>query len=141
MVTIKGGRFANATAVSFGGTPAASFTVTDSIIIAEVGSGATGVVKVSTPNGSDTLGVFTYTTDVMTAAPNPAIGYVSVDHPVSTNNAVIKLNNSMGIPVQSINVIPGNSQTKLDLTGIKPGIYVIWWSDGVSAFSKRVLIK
>ncbi|HEY1199708.1 MAG TPA: IPT/TIG domain-containing protein, partial [Niastella sp.] len=82
VVTIKGSNFANVTAVSFGGTSAASFTVTDSIITAEVGSGATGVVNVITNNGSDTLGLFTYTAGMIVAAPNPATGYIMVDHPV-----------------------------------------------------------
>jgi hypothetical protein len=141
IVTIKGSHFANATAVSFGGTPAASFTVTDSIITAEVGSGATGVVKVTTSNGSDTLGMFAYTSGMVLAAPNPATGYVQVDHPVSANNAALKLTNSMGDLVKYVKVIPGNSQTRLDLSGVAPGIYVIWWGDGANAFSKRILIK
>jgi hypothetical protein len=141
VVTIKGSNFTNVTAVSFGNVPAASFTVTDSVITAEVGSGATGVVKVSTNNRSDTMGMFTYTSAMIVAAPNPATGYVLIDHPVSTNNAVIKLTNSMGYLVENVKVIPGSSHTRLDLSGIAPGIYVIWWGDGTSAFSKTVLIK
>ncbi|MCS3801553.1 beta strand repeat-containing protein [Niastella sp. OAS944] len=141
VVSIKGSNFTNVTAVSFGGTPAASYTVTDSIITAEVGSGATGVVKVITNNGSDTLGVFTFTPGMLLAAPNPATGYVMVAHPVSSNNAVIKLTNSMGNLVQNVKIIPGNSQTRLDLSGVAPGIYMIWWGDGSSSFSKTVLIK
>ncbi|HTE23572.1 IPT/TIG domain-containing protein [Flavitalea sp.] len=141
LVTIKGSNFGNVTAVSFGSTAAISFTVSDSIITAEIGFGGTGVVKVTTSNGSDTLGMFTYTSAKILAAPNPAIGSILIAHPVSSKNAVIKLTNSMGNIVQNVKVIQGNSQTKLDLTGVAPGIYIIWWGDGASAFSKTVLIK
>lgn len=59
--TIKGKAFTGATAVTFGGIAASSFTVVnDSTIIAVVGSGASGFVKVTTLGGSDSLGGFTY---------------------------------------------------------------------------------
>jgi len=55
-VTITGLNLSGATAVSFGGTPAASFTVISSTIItAVVGSGTDGNVSVTTPGGTATL--------------------------------------------------------------------------------------
>jgi hypothetical protein len=66
-ITINGTNFTGATAVSFGGTPAASFVVNSSIsITAYVAAGATGSVSVTTPAGSFSLGGFTYT-----SAPTP----------------------------------------------------------------------
>lgn len=60
-VTITGTNFTGATAVSFGGTPAMSFTVVSATQInAVVGVGATGNVSVTTPNGSGSLGGFTF---------------------------------------------------------------------------------
>jgi hypothetical protein len=60
-VTITGTNFTGATAVSFGGTPAASFTVNSATsITAVVGAGASGNVSVTTPNGAGTLAGFTY---------------------------------------------------------------------------------
>ncbi|MFZ4560751.1 MAG: IPT/TIG domain-containing protein [Saprospiraceae bacterium] len=61
-VLIKGSYFTGATAVSFGGTAAASFTVVDSTTItATVGSGASGAVSVTTSFGTGTKSGFTYT--------------------------------------------------------------------------------
>jgi VCBS repeat protein/IPT/TIG domain-containing protein len=52
-VSISGSRFTGATSVTFGGVPAASFTVnSDYYITAIVGAGASGEVVVTTPDGT-----------------------------------------------------------------------------------------
>jgi hypothetical protein len=71
LVQISGKNIGTATAVSFGGSPAASFhiyTYIDSVthildtgISATVGTGATGLVAVTTPQGTASLGTFTLT--------------------------------------------------------------------------------
>jgi len=59
--TIVGVGFTGATAVSFGGIPASSFTVVnDSMITAVVGGGASGSIQVTTPNGIASLVGFTF---------------------------------------------------------------------------------
>ena len=64
-VTLTGTGFTNATAVSFGGVAATSFTVVNSTTItAVVAGGAAGSVSVTTPGGSASLAGFT-----MIAAP------------------------------------------------------------------------
>ncbi|MBL7992295.1 MAG: IPT/TIG domain-containing protein, partial [Candidatus Kapabacteria bacterium] len=61
-ITIRGTDFTGATTVSFGGTSAVNFTVvSDSVITATVGNGASGSASVTTPNGTGTLAGFTYT--------------------------------------------------------------------------------
>jgi hypothetical protein len=64
-VTLKGISFTGATAVSFGGTPARSYTiVSDSVLVAVVGTGTSGQVWVTGPNGMDSLPGFTYSQPV-----------------------------------------------------------------------------
>lgn len=61
VITINGTNFTGATQVTFGGTPAQSFTVVNaSRITAVVGGGASGSVAVTTPSGSASKTGFTY---------------------------------------------------------------------------------
>ena len=54
VVTISGSGFTGTTWVDFGGTPAASFSVVDdATLTATVAGGATGLVTVTTPYGTD----------------------------------------------------------------------------------------
>lgn len=143
-VIIKGHNFIGTTMVTFGGTPAASFTViSDSVIYAGVGSGSSGDVEIRSVDGTGKMGRFEYLSAAppMVVAPNPASGYTILTHPLSINNSVIKLNTSMGILVKTIKVDPGIMQTRIDLTGVAPGMYVIWWGDGNSAASKTILVQ
>lgn len=60
-VAITGTNLLNASAVSFGGTPAGSFTLVNGVTInAVVGAGATGNVSVTTPGGTAILAGFTF---------------------------------------------------------------------------------
>ncbi|MDF3076837.1 MAG: type sorting protein [Sphingobacteriaceae bacterium] len=61
LVAIAGTNFTGATAVTFGGTPATSFTViSPTSIAAIVGPGASGNVSVTTPGGTASLAGFTF---------------------------------------------------------------------------------
>ncbi|WP_276482763.1 FG-GAP-like repeat-containing protein [Paraflavitalea pollutisoli] len=60
-VRLVGANLNGATAVSFGGLPAASFTVvSDTVITAIVGSGNTGTISVTTPEGSASVPGFRF---------------------------------------------------------------------------------
>jgi hypothetical protein len=66
-VNIYGTNFTNTSAVQFGGTAAASFIVnTSTFISAVVANGSSGDVSVTTPNGTATLGGFSYGLPVIT---------------------------------------------------------------------------
>jgi hypothetical protein len=63
-VTITGTNFTGATAVSFGGVPASSFSVTSyNSMSAIVGAGTSGNVSISAPGGTASLPGFTFNSD------------------------------------------------------------------------------
>ncbi len=75
-VTISGTNFTGTTSVSFGGTPAASFSVVSATAItAVVGSGATGSISITTPGGTASLAGFNFST--VSTQSNPQHGLVS----------------------------------------------------------------
>ncbi|MBL7740265.1 MAG: IPT/TIG domain-containing protein [Chitinophagaceae bacterium] len=72
-VTITGSNFSNASAVSFGGIAATSFSVVNSTTItAVVGAGASGNVTVTTPGGVTSLAGFTYVPTPVVTSFSPA---------------------------------------------------------------------
>ena len=74
-VSVYGNGFTGATAVSFGGVPAASFYVSnDTYLYAYVGNGASGSVSVTTPGGTASLAGFTYTGAPIITAFTPKAG-------------------------------------------------------------------
>ena len=74
-VSVYGTGFVGATAVSFGGVPAASFYVSnDTYLYAYVGNGASGSVSVTTSGGTASLAGFTYTGAPIITAFTPKAG-------------------------------------------------------------------
>jgi hypothetical protein len=72
-VSIRGHELTGVTSVDFGGTPAISFTViSDSLILAVVGNGASGQVTVANPQSIDSLSGFTYLYDSLRQVDTPA---------------------------------------------------------------------
>ncbi len=75
IVTINGTNFTGATAVSFGGTPAASYTVVSNTSIqAVIGNGSSGFVAVTTPAGSGSQFGFTFLATPGITSFSPASG-------------------------------------------------------------------
>jgi len=74
-INIKGNNFTNATAVSFGGTPAGFFYApTDSTIVALVDNGSSGAVAVTTANGTGLRPGFTFVLPPTITSLIPTIG-------------------------------------------------------------------
>ncbi|MFZ4771712.1 MAG: IPT/TIG domain-containing protein, partial [Ferruginibacter sp.] len=102
-VTISGTKFLGTTAVSFGGTAAASFTVVDdNTINAVVASGTSGSVSVTAPDGSVSLTGFAFT------VPNTWTG--------GTDNWNVAGNWSYGtVPVSSEDILINTGNPKMDV--------------------------
>ena len=78
IVTIRGKNFIHSSGVSFGTTPAASFTiVSDSVITAKVGNGSSGYVGVQFGDVLDSLPGFTFIQKSDTSKSRPQIRYFS----------------------------------------------------------------
>lgn len=77
-ITINGSDLSSATSVTFGGVPAASFTiVSDSQIVATLGAGATGDVRVANTGSADSIPDFVFTYDTTKTAPQGAFQLVT----------------------------------------------------------------
>jgi hypothetical protein len=86
-VTLVGGNFTGATAVSFGGVPAAAFTVLSAdTIVATVGAGASGNVAVTTPNGTATISGFFWIPAPVITAFSPTKATVGMEVQIQGNN-------------------------------------------------------
>lgn len=109
-VTITGTHFNGASAVSFGGTPAASFAVNNSTTItATAPAHATGVVNVAvtTPGGTGTgVGLYTYDGTPPTIVGLPANQTYAIDFPDTTRvvswTAPTASDNAPGATIQQI---------------------------------------
>jgi FG-GAP-like repeat/IPT/TIG domain/Secretion system C-terminal sorting domain/FG-GAP repeat len=143
LVTIKGQNFSWTTNVSFGNINAASYIVkSDSIITAMPGDGGTGVIRVTSDFGTDTLGIFIFLQpDALMTYPNPAVGFALLAHPATDSPSQLQLVDMNGIVVKTIAVPPKEAQTKIDLTKVQPGIYRVIWSDGQTSLNQALIVQ
>ncbi len=73
--------------------------------------------------------------------PNPAREDVWVQHPSSTNSAQLKLVDMAGKIFKTTSVEKDVLQTKVDLNGLKTGIYNVIWTDGIDTQSQFLVIE
>ena len=106
LVTITGGNFNGATAVTFGGIPAEDIYISNdgTQILARVGSGATGAVEVTTPGGTASKTGFVY-------IPFPIINAFSPTSAVAGTWIVISGSNFTGTTAVSFNGTAAQSFT------------------------------
>ncbi len=157
IVTISGTHLTGISSVSFGGTPASSFTViSDSVLDATVGSGSSGFVMVANAAGSDSLAGFVFidstgstdSTDSTPSAPalmlkeypNPAMGVLYVTVPVTTASSKLMLTDMNGKVVTTIYVAPNATTVRVNVSRLVMGVYKLVWSDGKHLANQTVLI-
>jgi hypothetical protein len=125
-VTINGSNFTGATAVTFGGVPASSFTVVNaSTITAVVGSGVSGDVVVTTPIGSGSISGFIFTGPAVITSFNPQIaspgGVVTITGNNFTNATAVSFG---GIAATGFTVISPTSITAIVGVGASGNVSV-----------------
>ncbi|HEX6428685.1 MAG TPA: IPT/TIG domain-containing protein [Niastella sp.] len=150
VVTITGSNFNNATAVSFGGSPAVSFiVVSPTTITAIVGLGNSGDVSVTTPNGTAVFAGFTYRYQVleqpndMTIYPNPATSrsMIWVKHPVSPGGAWINIYDMTGSVVKTVRVPAGEFLTQIYVGDLKAGYYEVALLGTINKRNKTLMVR
>ena len=73
--------------------------------------------------------------------PNPASGYVVIEHPLSTVTAQIKVIDMLGRIVLKSEVGGGSTKTKIDISRLSGGSYHVIWSDGSINAGKTLLVN
>ena len=114
----------------------------DSTITAVVGNGGSGNIHISSDFGTDTLGTFIFLElETITSYPNPGTGSTVLAHPAAERQAQLQLIDINGRTVKTIVIPPKQVQTRIDLSGIKPGIYRVVWSDGQRSITNTILVQ
>jgi hypothetical protein len=121
-VTIKGTHLSAVTAITFGNSLAVSFSApSDSVIVAVVGTGATGYVKAASPVGADSLTGFTYVQDTIPTNPVAVFQLVQFSGAVAGNQGHLnwQTRNDAGISYYAIERgIDGNQFTVIGTIGV-----------------------
>lgn len=138
-VTISGTGFLGATAVSFGGSPAASFTVVNNTTItAVVGAGANGEVKVVTPVSFTSLAGFTFippATAPTISSFTPLSGATGATITITgTNFTTATAVNFGGVPASSFSVVNDNTITAVVAVG-NSGAVAVTNPDGFASLA------
>lgn len=135
-VTINGANFTGATAVSFGGIPAASFTVVNQgVITAVVGAGASGDISITTPIGSCQKGTFTYVPAPQVTSFTPLIAASGQTVTITgTNFTATTAVTFGGTAAASFNVVDANTITAVIGTGAT-GNVVVTTAGGIASLA------
>ncbi len=74
-------------------------------------------------------------------SPNPARDRVVISHPVYDGHAWIKVADVTGRNVKTVVLKPNDVRTIIQVEDLKPGVYSVFWSDGVRKLSQLLLIQ
>lgn len=125
-VTITGNNFLGVNAVSFGGVNASSFTVVNNTTItAIVGSGASGNVIVTSPNGSVSLAGFVFINPPSIVSFSPLSGTTNGTVTIiGTNLQTTSAVSFGGVPASSFNIVDSNTVTAIIGSGASGGVSI-----------------
>lgn len=90
------------------------------------------IIALSGSSSPDGVGLF----------PNPAHGFVTVQHALATdNNALAQVLDMSGRVLRTVKLAPGASQTTLFLDGLAAGMYQVRWTNGNQSVARSLLVK
>ncbi|MBC7946863.1 MAG: VCBS repeat-containing protein [Chitinophagaceae bacterium] len=126
VITITGKYFTGTTAVSFGGTPAASFIINSDVsITATVASGSSGNVSVTNAFGTGTLAGYTYYPPPTISSFTPSNGGIGTSVSITGTNFIAVSTVSIGgVAVSSFTVNSGTSITAIVAEGASGSVAV-----------------
>lgn len=124
--TLRGTNFCNTSSVTFGGVAAFSFSIlSDTVIVAEIGVGASGNIMVVTPFGADTLSGFVYIPSPYITSFDPLFGgeasIITIKGKYFTGVTAVEFG---GIAVQSFTVVSDSVITATLAKGITGSIVI-----------------
>jgi Secretion system C-terminal sorting domain len=91
----------------------------------------TGIIRIQNKNTSTQIKVY----------PVPATAHIFLEHPKQAKQAIIQIINTTGIQVLQTYSLPNSYQTSLNLTGFKPGVYFIIYTEKGGQIQTTSFIK
>ena len=73
--------------------------------------------------------------------PNPAVNTVTVNHPLSRGGEKIVVYSISGVAMVQQRVDNRTSQSRLNISGLRPGHYQVVYTDGYQKFTEKLLVK
>lgn len=151
VITINGAHLLRVKAVKLGNVSADNLKIeSDSRITVTVGSGASGAVELLTEYGNTVKEGFTFIealeeTDSLQneieVRPNPASGFVTIEHPSVNKTTHITFYDKNGKEMDIHPVLANTNSTRVSLQNLPPGFYFVVWTNGNKRIQQKLIVR
>lgn len=91
---------------------------------------------------SANVGIQNYNTNTLSAYPNPAKNYVTINYTISNSPAKLVIRNLVGAIIFTQNINPADSKVKISLSNFKTGVYFYSIEQNNKALlTKKLIVK
>lgn len=88
------------------------------------------------------VGIQNYNTNTLSAYPNPAKDYVTINYTINSSPAKLVIRNLVGATVFAQNINPTNTKVKISLSDFKAGVYFYSIEqNGKTSLTKKLIVK